>query len=105
MPLPGNPPSAPETVPDFTGKVVKIYTNVPDTDWRWWTLDEPRFELQHGRLFLVGKLTDPNPGGSYWGRHMVACIPWETVQFYLVETIPDRHQRKFGGSDVNTIPG
>jgi hypothetical protein len=103
-PEPG-PPPLPEAIPDFTGKVVKVYTSVPDADWRWWTLDEPTFERQHGRLFLVGRLTDRDPGGSFWGRHTVACLPWETVLFYLVEGMADRQQRKFGGPDVNTIPG
>ena len=96
---------APEVQPDFTGQVVKVCTNFPDSDWRWWTLDEPRFELQHGRVFLVGRLTDRTLDGTFWGLRTTACVPWETVQFYMVEAMPDRIQRKFGGPDVNTLPG
>jgi hypothetical protein len=96
--------TAPEVQPDFTGMVVKVYANIPDADWRWWTLDEPRFELQHGRLFLVGRLTDSKLDGTFWGRNTTAYLPWEAVQFYLTEALPDRMQRKFGGPNVNTIP-
>jgi hypothetical protein len=96
---------APEIQPDFSSQVVKVCTRFPDTDWRWWTLDEPRFEMQYGRLFLVGRLTDHKRDGTFWGRHTTACIPWDEIAFYMVEAMPDRMQRKFGGPDVNTIPG
>ena len=91
--------------PDFTGQVVKVLIEGPDKKWQWWSLDEPRFERQHDRLFLVGGLTDPDPSKSFWGRKVRAHLAWDSVRYYQTETIVDRQQRKFGGEDVNTIPG
>jgi hypothetical protein len=96
---------APEIEPNFSGKVVKVLLGVSDAKWNWWSVDEPTFELQHGRLFLVGKLTIPNPGESFWGSKHTACVPWNSIWVYLVEAIVDRQQRKYGEPDCNTIAG
>jgi hypothetical protein len=96
---------APEVQPDFSGKVVRVCMAGPDAKWASWSLDEPKFEVQYGRLFLVGKLTDPNPGDSFYGRNWVACVPWELIQFYYVESMVNRQQRKYGAPGCNTIAG
>jgi len=96
---------APDVRPDFSGKVVKVFTTISDPKWQWWSLTEPVLERQEGRLFLVGRLTDPDPSASFWGRNTIACIPRELIQFYLVETIPDRQQRKYGDAGTRTLPG
>jgi hypothetical protein len=90
--------------PGFSGQVVKVLIEGPG-DWQWWSLKEPRFERQHGRLFLVGGLTDPDPSKSFWGRKVRACVPWDGIRYYHTEAIVDRQQRKFGGDDCNTIAG
>ncbi|MBN9520928.1 hypothetical protein J0H58_20800 [bacterium] len=93
-----------EAEPDFTGLVVKLLVDGPDK-WHWWALQEPRFERQHGRVFLVGSLADPDPSRpSWWGRTAHACVAWDRVSFYYTESIPDRQQRKFGGPGCNTVP-
>jgi hypothetical protein len=92
----------PETEPDFTGKVVKIMVDSAD-GWRWWSLNEPRFERQHGRLFLVGGLTDPDPSKPFWGRNVRLSVGWDRISLFYTEAIVDRQQRKFGGPDCNTM--
>jgi hypothetical protein len=97
----------PEVQPDFTGQVVKVYVSIPApyAEWSWWWLDSPVFQLQQGRVFLVGRLYDRSkPGEPYWGRYTTASIPWNDVLFYMVETVTDRQQRKYGGPDCQTLP-
>jgi hypothetical protein len=91
--------------PDFSGKVVKVLLNVPDAKWQWWSLDGPVVESQHGRLFLTGQLTNPQPGRPFWGDTVTACIPWDAIKVYTVETTMDRLTRKLSGPEVNTLSG
>jgi hypothetical protein len=88
--------------PNFTGLVVKVLIKGPD-NWQWWSLDEPTFEQQHGRLFLVGPLTDPDPTRRFWGRTVRAHVPWDAILYYQTERVVDRQQRKFGGPECDTI--
>ncbi len=89
--------------PDFTGLVVKVLIDAPGTSHHWWSLDEPTFERQHGRLFLVGRLTDPDPSKPFWGRNVRAHVPWDAIRYYQNERVVDRQQRKFGGPECNTM--
>jgi hypothetical protein len=93
-----------EISPVFSGKVVRVLLNGPDARWQWWSLDEPIVESQHGRLFLVGRMTRPEPGRPYWGDTVTVCIPWDSISLYLVESMDDRLSRKLGGPEVNTMP-
>ena len=74
-----------EVQPDFSGKIVRIMVASKDPKFGWWSLTEPKFETQNGRLFLVGKLTDTNPAEPFWGRGYMAAVPWEGVQLYCFE--------------------
>jgi hypothetical protein len=93
-----------EVQPDFSGKTVKVLIDGPDK-YRWWTFDEPQIELQHGRLFLVGRLTDPDPRQPFWGSKMIAYVAWDEILAYCTEAVVDRQQRKFGDPGFNTVPG
>src|SRR5262245_57570509 len=96
---------APDVRPDFSGKVVKVFTTISDPKWQWWSLTEPVLERQEGRLFLGGRLTDPGSRGSFWGGNTIACVPRELIQCYPVETSPERQQRKYGDAGTRTLPG
>jgi hypothetical protein len=89
----------PKVQPDFTGKVVKVLLPVAGEKWQWWTLEEPTFELQYNRLFLVGRLMDSSTGAPLWGRTCLACFPWDVIQMYYVEAIADRQQRRNARSE------
>lgn len=95
----------PEVLPDFTGMIVKVFIRGPDETWSWWFFDEPRLELQGGRMFLIGRMSDRStPTKPFWGVNSTAAVPWESVVFYICERILDRQQRKYGGPDCPTIP-
>lgn len=91
-----------EVEPEFAGQVVKLLVDGPD-GWQWWSLDEPQFESHHGRVFLVGGLTDPDPSKPFRGRTVRACIAWDGISVYYTEAVVERQKRKFGGSDCNTV--
>jgi hypothetical protein len=92
-----------EVEPDFTGMIVRVFCAELDEHWKWLTLDEPSFERQHGRIFLVGKLSEPIPfQRDWWGRNVRVCLPWDEIKYYHTERIPDRYQRKAGGAGMPT---
>ncbi|HEY1376300.1 MAG TPA: hypothetical protein VGF55_05875 [Gemmataceae bacterium] len=94
----------PDAEPDFAGQVVDVMLGFPDKV-RWYTLDEPRVERQHGRLFLVGRMTDVDPGKPWWGRNLTACIAWDAILGYFPQSRTDWQQRRSGGPESNTVPG
>ena len=81
-------------LPDFAGKVVRVLLSGPDEKWQWWSLEEPVVESQYGRLFLVGRLTRPEPDRPYWGDSLMACVAWDAIRMYTVEAKDDRPSRK-----------
>lgn len=82
-----------EFVPDFAGKIVKTYFLNQEAQRYCISLISPTFEIQHGRLFLTGKVTNPDAG---WGEATVLYVAWDSISFYSVEPIEERHRRRFG---------
>ena len=67
------------TLPDFDGKVILVVFDSAVPRNRA-VVENPRFELQGGKLFLVG-------GGltaKAWGIDVPLAIPWSKVQWYFV---------------------
>jgi hypothetical protein len=91
----------PDTYPDFAGKVVKVLLPGIGKSGEWWSFEEPEFETQGGRLFLVGKLTNPTPGGTFWAEKMTAAAAWDSVAFYTVEAVEDRMARKMEEAELS----
>lgn len=78
-------------LPDFTKKIVVM--SFPTTDGSR-TLAHPRWEMQGGRLFLIGAVP---VGGSRsdWLKGGVAAVAWDMVSDYLVfDSIADYHNRR-----------
>jgi hypothetical protein len=67
-----------DRLPEFAGKVVLVQLAYGLGQWAF---PEPRFEMQGGQLFLVGR---PVAEEALWTRQMTFCIPWRTVGYYLV---------------------
>lgn len=68
------------TVPDFTGKVLSIVLKGAE-----WTraIQDPHFELQCGRLFLVG--TSPREASTRdWIAGSRYAVAWDSVLDYAV---------------------
>ena len=69
-----------KTVPDFSMKVVTFGIVGDDHGY---AVENPRFEIQAGRLFLVGTVP---PGGSTrdWSEGALIGVAWDKVTDYLV---------------------
>jgi len=68
------------TLPDFTNKLVSVGL-YGEGEGR--PLDCPRWEMQGGRLFLVG--TVPSGGSSRdWCEGIVNAVAWDQVTDYLI---------------------
>ncbi len=69
-------------LPDFAGKVVLLYLTYTSDD-RGIVLEDPVFQAQGDRLFLVGRIaegTSPND----WVAGSMSGVAWESVDQYLV---------------------
>jgi hypothetical protein len=69
-----------DTVPNFRGKFVSVSLAGEDCSH---AIDRPRFEVQGGRLFLVGVIPRGGSTGD-WSEGAVCAIAWDSVTDYLV---------------------
>lgn len=67
-------------VPDLAGKVVSISTMDDDNSH---DLADPRFEMQGGRLFVVGS-TPEGASDSSWNTGAACAVAWDRVTDYFV---------------------
>lgn len=69
-----------DKLPNFTGKTLSVILIGDETSH---VIVNPRFEMQGGRLFLIG--TSP-PGASIrdWLAELEECLAWDRVQEYVV---------------------
>ena len=68
-----------DTLPDFGQKVVYVFFDSGTSQSRA-VVENPRFELQGGELFLIGRgLTI-----KAWGSDVPVGIAWSKVQWYSV---------------------
>ena len=66
-------------LPDFSQKVILVYFDSGAPQNRA-AVENPRFELQGGELFLVGRgLT-----AEGWGIDLPLAIAWSKIQWYSV---------------------
>ena len=69
------------TLPDFAGKCVSI--SLEDVDDSSYDLYDPHFEMQGGRLFIVG--TVPHDATrSNWSEGCLSAVAWDRVTDYVV---------------------
>ena len=68
--------------PDFTAKVILIYLvdRSPDESI---VLQKASFEIQGGRIFLVGEFADGTTPND-WAAGVPTCVSWRRVEQYLV---------------------
>ena len=79
-----------QALPDFSKKLISL-SLAGDDDGR--AIDRPRWELQGGRLFLVGTVP---PGGSTrnWCEGIVSAVAWDKVTDYLVFDSPKHYRER-----------
>lgn len=69
-----------DKLPNFTGKALSIVL-IGEDDSR--ILVDPRFELQAGRLFLIGT-SPPEASKRDWLAGLDEALAWDRVQEYVV---------------------
>ena len=74
-------------VPDFTGKVLSISTMDDDNSH---DLANPGFEMQAGRLFIVGSTPD-GASESNWASGARIAVAWDRVTDYYAFDSPERY--------------
>jgi hypothetical protein len=100
-----NPPTqgASLTVPNFAGKTVVLYTRR-----RMWgdsvLLTDCAFELQGGRLFLLGT-TQEDGHSRAWSVGLRRAIAWDRVEEYLVlDSLEQYRERTKISEEDSEIP-
>ena len=77
-----------DAVPDFSGKLLLVYTSKSRQPA---VLEDVRFEMQGGRLFLLGHY----PKSFEWLANVPAAVAWGEVAEYLVfDSLADYEQRQ-----------
>ncbi|MBB6430827.1 hypothetical protein [Algisphaera agarilytica] len=85
-----------ESTPDFKGRVVCVTLADKAISEGTYILD-PYFEIQAGRVFLVGNLTSnwKNLAGN------TIAIAWDRVDSYIVADSIEEFQKAFSSNDQN----
>jgi hypothetical protein len=71
-----------DKLPDFEGKTVLTYVDYAKGEEIGTTLLSPWFEMQGGRLFLVGESAPSR--SPRWDDGAQMAVAWEQVKIYLV---------------------
>lgn len=76
--------------PDFSRKVVSLGIVGNEQSY---AVESPHFEMQAGRLFLVGTVP---PGGSTrdWSKGVESAVAWDQVTDYLVFDSVEDYQKR-----------
>jgi hypothetical protein len=82
-------------LPSFKGKVLSVLCKSEDSSQMIW---EPKFEIQGGRLFLVG-MVPPESSQDNWMEGLPSAISWDSVQDYVIfDSVEDYLKRLKGKS-------
>lgn len=68
-----------KNVPDFSGKCLSIILIDDEVNY---DLNNPYFELQGGRLFIVGTVP-PGASSSDWAVNSQSAVAWDQVTNYF----------------------
>ncbi|MBS3797347.1 hypothetical protein V1358_11425 [Pseudoalteromonas sp. YIC-656] len=69
-----------EYMPDFSGKCISM--RLVDSDCSH-DLVDPKFEVQAGRLFIVGIIPE-GASESNWDANQLGAVAWEQVRNYTL---------------------
>jgi hypothetical protein len=84
-----------DSLPDFSDKVVLVYfeSGAPNN---YAAIENAKFEMQGGSLFLVGRGPRSKMG---WGPGIPEGIAWSKVQSYYVFDSAEEFNRLYYGSE------
>ncbi|MFN3168136.1 MAG: hypothetical protein ACE37H_13830 [Phycisphaeraceae bacterium] len=77
--------------PDFSGKVV-MFAIGGGTAVATYAIDNPRFEMQAGRLFVTGTQVYGSTADD-WAGPVSTAVAWDAVEGYIVFDSAEQYQR------------
>jgi len=69
-----------DSLPDFTGKCVSMML-IDETHSH--DLNNPHFEYQGGRLFIIGTIPE-SATDSGWSGNQIGAVAWDRVRDYVL---------------------
>jgi len=69
-------------LPDFSGKLICIYMS--GRSGARYVLQDVTFEMQGGRLFVVGQIPGDYDKQVTWAKGKPAAIAWDCVDYYIL---------------------
>ncbi len=69
--------------PNLAGVLVEVHYNLGQTGASAW-LENVRFEMQGGRVYVIGALVQEVYGGNWPYASTAAAIAWDSVALYYV---------------------
>lgn len=88
--------------PDFRGKAVVLFCRGRDIAFPI-VLAYPRFEVQAGRLFLVG-VTPPRDSVGEWADGVPRGVAWECVDTYVLFDSVEEYLMRLSAPDDDGAP-
>ncbi|TWU30080.1 hypothetical protein Pla144_08660 [Bythopirellula polymerisocia] len=98
----------PEVLPSFVGKTVTFYSRSWQSANVLGSITSPCFEMQAGRLFVVGEAATSSVS---WARGAHSAVAWDEVSSYLVldtheyQRQKDLHEKNRGSNKGSTAGG
>jgi hypothetical protein len=68
-------------IPDLSGKYLQITLSTRSDDA--YLIQDAGFDIQAGRMFVVGRISDAY-SGTCWAKGAVVAIAWDTVERYVL---------------------
>jgi hypothetical protein len=88
--------------PDFSDKIVLVYLANRSDDHSI-VIEHPTFEIQGGRVFIVGQFAEGTTSND-WASGVQTAVSWDAVEQYLVfDTIEEYFSRISQGWDDRTV--
>ena len=89
-------------LPNFDGKCLHVYTSNAQSGAYF--IENPYFESQAGRLFLVGRISTAYDE-KVWARGRVTCIAWDRVeQYHVYDSVDEWRQALAAWRKLNPKP-
>lgn len=83
-------------LPDLSGKLICIY--MTGRSQARYILQDVSFDIQGGRLFVVGRIPEDYDKYVTWAKGKPAAIAWDCVDYYILFESVEQFRESLGGS-------
>lgn len=90
-------------LPDLSGKLICIY--MTGRSGARYILQDITFDIQGGRLFVVGRIPEDYDKHVTWAKGQPAAIAWDCVDYYILfESVEQFRESVESNSDIPVQP-